>query len=1616
MRRIFNLIILAVFSHCLFSQTRIIPSDEQPYTAETLVQDKFIGSGVKVLSITHDGTGNSVGFFSGFMPSIGFDEGLVLSTGNVSQINSLNSGNVSSTTSNSSISDSDLEQIVGTSQIFDISRFTIEFIPLSDSISFNYIFASEEYPEFVCSQFNDIFGFFLSGPNPSGGNYNSENIALIPDPLDPSGNIFLNIPVQINTVNSGVQGENNNTDIENCESPNGSLNYSTYYNDNPIGSFPMFDGFIDPFKAKAKVIPCETYTMKIIIADVLDRDFDSGVFLEAKSFSSGFLQVETESQSIDGTLAEGCAPGAIIFEAPGVQSSNLLIDINLLDPSQFPDGAVAGLDYNNFPTQVIIPAGQSSVSVPLDIVNDNIDEGIEHIYFDVVLNQCERDTIKVAIADDFMNQVTLPGDTTLCVGDSLLIGPQFPEDFNIPPPRNFDNHDDLQIVEAGVQYESVIKVTGVTPDMLNDRYFRSVCIDTFIGRNLNDYDFFLRGPNGQLLELSTDNGFKINNDLDVDTFLNTCFTLDGVLNINNGNEFQGAIYPTNQTYAGSYLPEGNWLDLFYSNSALANGDWRLIILSDEDPDPADVVAGLPYLSAWSVNFFAEYQIYINWFMDGQPMQCPSCIDQVIYPQGGEEYVLEIQDSRGCMATDTMLVDVYDEVVPPPNLMCAGEGFTFIDISWDDIPDVTCYQYQLNNSGIWIDMPLGGLFTIENLELNTEYMISVRSKIDRCYSESVDIICSTQPCPQPTGMLVDASDSSCFLGADASLTVSANGGAGGPYTFMIQGQSNTTGVFTGLIGGPDIVVIADNIGCPFELNVDIPRPEEIELQIMADSISCFGEVDGRIEIEVNGVFPPFDIEWEDGSSVMLRENLTQGWYYVTITDDNDCEKVDSVFIEEPNLHRFISVDRNDISCFGEDDGSLAIIHFGGTPPYSYDWATGQSLRIVNDLMPGPYECTVYDSRGCTFVFQDTIIEPELIEIEAFGNEVECYFTDQGLAWVGVMGGVLPYEYLWEDGSVNDSLIATTGGDHFVTITDANGCTNIVNAAVTSPDSIPMELMFTDATCFGLSDGTATVTVTPDLDILWDDGQTSEFVTNLSAGTHCVTVTDADGCTNVRCANIGQAELIVVDPLIVNPNCGSDLNGSIEVIPGGGTAPYMIEWSDENGFLSNAPIIDDLGVGTYDLIVTDDIGCTNEFSFDLEPATQLEFSFETDTINCAGTNTGMISVIPDGGTGPFNFLWDGPAGLNSNDSLLIDVFGGTYMVTVTDALGCAGESQYDIPEREPLLVSLTGVTEVDCGGEATGGLTIEVAGGLMPYEFEWNNGLVSQNLDGVRAGVYTVIVTDALGCIESETFEIAENPEIMILTEITNVSCSGQSPGGVTINPDGGFPPFQYSFNGEPFVTNNVFAPLDVGSYEVIVQDALGCEQTLSNILIEEEFSVQLVLPPSVEVGFEEFAELFPVITGEVSGIDYKWSSPDITLLSCLDCPDPQIGPIIENSLVTLTVTNDFGCRATATTSIFVDKEVIIKVPTAFTPDNNGVNDLLNVFGRDGTTISRFDIYTRWGELVFSNTNTFMVNDKSVGWDGRYNGQLLDAGVYNYMIEAEFVDGTQKFVKGQTTLIR
>ncbi len=239
------------------------------YTPQQLVSQFLAGTGVNISNVSYSGNNSCIGYFSnGQTTNLGLSNGIIMSTGGV--INVPNPGSYFLSNNMGGAGDPLLAQIGGGSSN-DAVVLTFTLVSQFPHVQLQYVFASEEYPEYVCSGYNDVFGIFVTGPNPNGGNYDNDNIALIPN---------TNMPVAINSVNPGMPGSYGNS--SNCAS----LNYSQYYVDNSNGATLCFDGFTTVFKASFNVIPNQPYQIKIAISDIIDGIYDSGLFLKANSLYS----------------------------------------------------------------------------------------------------------------------------------------------------------------------------------------------------------------------------------------------------------------------------------------------------------------------------------------------------------------------------------------------------------------------------------------------------------------------------------------------------------------------------------------------------------------------------------------------------------------------------------------------------------------------------------------------------------------------------------------------------------------------------------------------------------------------------------------------------------------------------------------------------------------------------------------------------------------------------------------------------------------------------------------------------------------------------------------------------------------------------------------------------------------------------------------------------------------------------------------------------------------------------------------------------------------------------------------------------------------------------------
>lgn len=423
-RRFFFLLFLALISHHqLFSQAAIQTFNNAPFNNQTgLVQNVLLGNGVTAFNITFNGDtvapGVQMGFFRDTSSTlgIGIDSGLVMTSGSIFNVNTPNnSGSAGQNIPLAIENDADLTTLAGVST-FDRCILEFDFIPTSDSVKFNYVFASEEYDEYACCSVNDAFGFFLSGPGITGTfSNNAVNLALIPGTTT---------PVSINTVNVGTAA----CAPANCANLDPAwASYNIYYNQNPPNSqIFQYDGYTNVLTARYQVNACDTYHIKLAIADGGDGVFDSGVFLEAKSFSSGQVEASAEptwdSPPGDSNLYEGCGDVSLVFERfQGIDSANT---------AYFTIGGTADpSDYSNMPDSIEFPAGASSVSYAIQIVDDGVVEGPETIIIKIhpdpnapVCVANDTFIVSFVINDRDPLLATVTQVEAYCVDDSLLIG------------------------------------------------------------------------------------------------------------------------------------------------------------------------------------------------------------------------------------------------------------------------------------------------------------------------------------------------------------------------------------------------------------------------------------------------------------------------------------------------------------------------------------------------------------------------------------------------------------------------------------------------------------------------------------------------------------------------------------------------------------------------------------------------------------------------------------------------------------------------------------------------------------------------------------------------------------------------------------------------------------------------------------------------------------------------------------------------------------------------------------------------------------------------------------------------------------------------------------------
>ena len=559
----------------------------------------------------------------------------------------------------------------------------------------------------------------------------------------------------------------------------------------------------------------------------------------------------------------------------------------------------------------------------------------------------------------------------------------------------------------------------------------------------------------------------------------------------------------------------------------------------------------------------------------------------------------------------------------------------------------------------------------------------------------------------------------------------------------------------------------------------------------NGVSCEGASDAAIELQVDEGIPPYTIIWNTGSTQPDLSGLGAGTYGVVVRDQNQCVARDTVIIQEPTsliteINILSDFRGKAISCAGAEDGALTALAEGGTPPYNYLWSNGATNDSIDQLPARQYIVFVSDANGCVALDSATLEAPLPLAIQTEvisnyeGEDISAPDATDGQVQANASGGSPPYEYQWNTNPPQNSRVATGlgAGIYTVTVIDGNVCEDSAEVSVRSPGSLGAFLRIASPipggtggiSCFNASDGILYAEIVggiPPYEIEWagfPESSGQDTLSGLSAGVYEVSVTDAEG-TVARASITLEAPTPIEIQLVGTPPPCEGQNGRIQVLVSGGTPRYNFLWND--GALDSARI--DVAAGLYVVAVSDENGCTEVDSLILSPVDPLTLSFSVGNEACPGAANGQIALAIDNGTAPFQYLWSNGEMGSEIDQLTA----GVYTVEVVDSLGCQLMDSITVGLNDTLKITVS--VEAD-DGNSQGSARANVTGGNPPYSYVWTPSLpdTTQNITGLKAGMYSVLVRDFAGCTIEKEFEIPRDGNLCPPIHI------GFSPNGDGVN--------------------------------------------------------------------------------------------------------------------------------------------------------------------------------------------------------------------------------------------
>lgn len=969
------------------------------------------------------------------------------------------------------------------------------------------------------------------------------------------------------------------------------------------------------------------------------------------------------------------------------------------------------------------------------------------------------------------------------------------------------------------------------------------------------------------------------------------------------------------------------------------------------------------------------------------------------------FSIQALSSEGCPATDYIYVKAYPaplDGISGDSILCLNDTLSL------SVPDgLTAILWSNGATTPAIAVTQAGQYSVtisDDNSCQSDYRFTVTDANSIPPDPSIE-----HPggiCPGSEAVLSSSGNYAAYLWSTGASTSSINISNSGTYT----------------------LTVTDELGCSASSSITLGQFPIVPLELNDTMVFCN---DTQVSIDASGPYASW--LWSDGSAEPVLSVGIEGAYEVIVTDLNACQQSDTIHLVQ--LESILPILED---TFRVCPGDLVILDAG--PGFAtYAWSNGSLDRFSTTNATGMYFVDLTDANGCE-VKDSTLVENYPVTAPLL--QTDRLLCEGGSAQLSVLGEFI--EYHWNTGDSLGVITINQPGTYGVEVVDQNTCIQKADIAV-SATSGPTPKLASEGVLDCISNSLTLKAdpgngryayqwfgpgINPENQnlsepLVKEPGGYSLLLQDLESGCFADTVDiQVRSSQNKPRINLMAEGMLNCNTPLVPISAEGSSEGSI----------YSLRWFHPNGMVLESEqeytlLASDAGTYYFELTNTQE-NCTLTDSLTLlaDFTTPFADAGLSATLNCQTETLSLDGSKSDQGN-QYRYKWQTTEGkiLSGGSGLapLINQPGWYYLEVLDTDNGCRQTdsvlvlSDFEIPAADAGMDIV-----LDCFGD---GIYLNGEGSAKgpKMSYQWrsveehtlsNRNIINPRIFDPGTYILTVLNTEN-GCSNRDSVNVLppDNPPLGLNLDFNSPVCYGDLNGNISVqNVIQGSAPFLYSLNGQPFVQQNSFSNLGPGNYTIRVQDSEGCEFEVP-VQLGYGREVKVDLGPDLEINLGSPVQLNlerNVPDEEIGQLIWESSKGEVP---CASCTDAVIRPL-ETVFYQVRLEDIYGCTGSDDLNIVVKRPEAIFVPNSFSPNGDGLNDLLMVYaGQDVETIQQFRILDRWGEQVFA-VSAFQPNDPLYGWDGTFRGKALNPGVFVFLVEVKFVDGQTKVYSGEINLIR